>query len=58
MTAISWTDVGLIWVYCIVWIFIEDWAKLAVYNRFRRSSPRHRGFLDILGTHVHPQARS
>jgi H+-transporting ATPase len=58
MTAISWTDVGLIWVYCIVWIFIEDWAKLAVYNRFRRSSPRHRGFLNILGTHVHPQARS
>jgi len=40
ITPIGWSDVGLIWGYCIVWIFIEDWAKLAVYDHFRRSAPR------------------
>ncbi len=30
---ISWANAGLIWAYCIVWIFIEDWAKLLVYRR-------------------------
>ena len=53
ITPIGWGDVGLIWVYCIVWIFIEDLAKLAVYNRFRRSSPRHRSFLDMLALPLH-----
>ncbi|MEJ2687041.1 MAG: plasma-membrane proton-efflux P-type ATPase, partial [Gammaproteobacteria bacterium] len=24
VTAISWTDIGLLWVYCLVWVFIED----------------------------------
>ncbi|MEJ2479367.1 MAG: HAD-IC family P-type ATPase [Acidihalobacter sp.] len=53
ITPIGWGDVGLIWVYCIVWIFIEDLAKLAVYNRFRGSSPRHRSFLDTLARPLH-----
>jgi H+-transporting ATPase len=57
ITPIGWGDVALIWVYCIVWIFIEDWAKLAVYNRFRRSSPRHRSFLAILGGGLHSHSR-
>ncbi|PCI45518.1 MAG: plasma-membrane proton-efflux P-type ATPase [Proteobacteria bacterium] len=38
ITPIGWFDVGLIWAYCIVWIFIEDWAKLAVYRYFNRCS--------------------
>ncbi len=38
ITPIGWSDVGLVWIYCIVWIFIEDRAKLAVYNYFNRSS--------------------
>jgi H+-transporting ATPase len=53
ITPIGWGDVGLIWIYCFVWIFIEDLAKLAVYNRFRRSSPRHRSFLDTLARPLH-----
>ncbi|MGE4355207.1 plasma-membrane proton-efflux P-type ATPase [Halothiobacillus sp.] len=56
ITPIGWSDVALIWAYCIVWIFIEDWAKLAVYNRFNRSSPRHRSFLGNLNTPLHPHA--
>lgn len=56
ITPIGWSDVALIWAYCIVWIFIEDRAKLAVYNRFNRSSPRHRSFLGNLNTPLHPHA--
>ena len=58
MTALGWSDVGLIWAYCIVWIFIEDRAKLAVYRRFSRTSTPHRNFLHVLGTRVHPHAPS
>jgi H+-transporting ATPase len=54
---IRWFDVGLIWVYCIVWIFIEDWAKLAVYKRFQRISPRHQSFLGTVGRHLHSHGK-
>jgi H+-transporting ATPase len=30
--AIPWSYVGLVWGYCLVWLFIEDWAKLQVYK--------------------------
>ena len=32
VTAIPWSYVGYIWLYCIVWIFIEDGVKRVVYN--------------------------
>ncbi len=54
---IGWGDVGLIWAYCLVWIFIEDRVKLAVYTRFHRTSVRHRSFLDTLGTRLHSHSR-
>ncbi len=38
ITPIGWSDAGIVWIYCIVWIFIEDRAKLAVYKYFNRSS--------------------
>ncbi len=57
ITPISWTSVGLIWVYCIVWIFVEDVAKLAVYRHLDRTSPRHRSFLSTLGQSLHSHAR-
>ncbi|MDY0329735.1 MAG: plasma-membrane proton-efflux P-type ATPase [Thiomonas sp.] len=45
---IGWSAVGLIWVYCLFWAFVEDLAKLAVYRHFDRSAPRHRDFLHLL----------
>jgi H+-transporting ATPase len=33
VTAIPWSWVGYIWAYCLIWIFVEDWAKLKVYER-------------------------
>lgn len=37
MAGIPWIDVALIWGYCIVWVFIEDQAKLGVYRRLERA---------------------
>jgi H+-transporting ATPase len=48
IASITWSNVGLIWAYCIVWIFIEDLAKLAVYRRLDMQSKRHRSFLRIV----------
>jgi H+-transporting ATPase len=47
VTPIPWSYVGLIWAYCIVWIFIEDGAKLAVYRHMDMGAPGHRRFLHL-----------
>jgi H+-transporting ATPase len=43
--AIPWSYIGLIWLYCLVWIFIEDFAKLRVYRHLDLDTPRHQTFL-------------
>ncbi|NOY69388.1 MAG: plasma-membrane proton-efflux P-type ATPase [Deltaproteobacteria bacterium] len=53
VTPIPWSYIGLIWAYCIVWIFIEDAIKLAVYRHIERTGPRHRRFLDLLKGSMH-----
>jgi H+-transporting ATPase len=47
MTAIPWSYVALIWGYCLVWLFVEDFAKRLVYAHLDASGPRHRRFLDV-----------
>lgn len=47
VTAIPWTYIGLVWLYCIAWIFIEDWVKLRVYHHLDMDTARHRNFLTI-----------
>lgn len=32
VTPVSWAQIGFVWAYCLVWIFLEDRAKLAVYS--------------------------
>jgi H+-transporting ATPase len=54
VTPISWPEIALVWGYSIVWSFVTDAAKVSVYRRFERTSARHRGFLRLLGTRVHP----
>ncbi len=43
---IAWKYVGFVWAYCLVWVFIEDWAKLHVYRHLELSAKRHRKFLE------------
>jgi H+-transporting ATPase len=46
VTSIPWSYVALVWVYCLVWLFLEDFAKRLVYAHLNAAVPRHRGFLD------------
>ena len=56
IASIPWTYIALIWVYCLIWVVVEDRAKLSVYNRLRRTSAHHRSFLDTVGYRVHAQS--
>jgi len=35
---ITWEYIGLIWAYCLFWVFIENVLKLAVYHHFEQES--------------------
>jgi len=54
VTPIPWSYIGYIWAYCIVWIFIEDWAKQQVYHHLKLSAKHHRRFLSRLKERIHP----
>ena len=43
---IPWSYIGLIWVYCIVWVFIEDQVKRHLYNHLEMGGKHHKRFLD------------
>jgi H+-transporting ATPase len=53
VTAIPWIYVGLVWGYCLIWVFIEDWAKLNVYHHLGLTGKRHMSFLDRLREPLH-----
>ncbi len=48
ITPISWSIVGFIWLYCLVWIFIEDAMKIMVYRHLDHGHKRHRHFLQTV----------
>ncbi len=48
VTPIPWLWVGVIFVYCIAWLFIEDLAKLIVYRHLELGSKHHKKFLGTL----------
>ncbi len=54
ITPIHWRAVGVIWAYCIVWLFMGDMAKLAVLRRLEMRSPRHISFLQVVKKWLHP----
>jgi H+-transporting ATPase len=54
ITPISWRSVGIIWAYCLVWLFMGDQAKLAVYRHMAMASPRHRSFLHFVKRRLNP----
>ena len=53
---IAWKYVGFVWLYCLVWVFIEDWAKLHVYRHLELRTKRHRKFLDRIKEPLHSHA--
>jgi H+-transporting ATPase len=52
---ISWADIGIVWGYCLVWMFLNDWVKKQVYHHLDTSSKYHRAFLERIHQPLHPQ---
>lgn len=53
VTPISWDYIGLIWAYCLFWVFIEDGLKLWVYRHLQHKSGPHGHFLSYLRNSLH-----
>ncbi len=53
VTPIPWSYIGWIWMYCIVWTFIEDAMKLVVYRHMERTGSRHKNFMSFLRSSMH-----
>jgi H+-transporting ATPase len=56
VTRLPWYYVGIVWGYCLVWVFVEDWAKLGVYRHLGLIGKHHRGFLERIQAPLHPHA--
>jgi len=54
ITPIHWRAVGIIWAYCIAWLFMGDLAKLTVLRHLEMSGRRHKTFLQVLKHCTHP----
>jgi H+-transporting ATPase len=54
---LPWIYVGYVWAYCLIWVFIEDWAKMHVYHLLGLSGSHHRSFLDRLTEPLHPHGQ-
>ncbi len=53
VTPISWSIAGIVWAYCLAWIFIEDWAKLIVYRHLSLTGSHHRALLRPIQRPLH-----
>jgi H+-transporting ATPase len=60
VTPIPWSYVGLVWVYCLAWMFLNDWVKQQVYHHLNVTGRHHRNFLDRLqqSFHTHGYSRN
>jgi H+-transporting ATPase len=50
---IAWKCVGFVWIYCLVWVLIEDWAKVHVYRHLELGGKNHRKFLGRVQETLH-----
>ncbi|RKZ64070.1 MAG: plasma-membrane proton-efflux P-type ATPase [Gammaproteobacteria bacterium] len=53
VTPISWEYIGLIWAYCLFWVFVEDGLKLLVYRHLKHKTQKHSHFLSRLKGSLH-----
>jgi H+-transporting ATPase len=54
MTPISWTDIGIIWLYDIAWFVVMDVAKLGTYKLIEHRAAHQRRFLHVMKKPLHP----
>jgi H+-transporting ATPase len=48
ITPIHWRAVGIIWAYCIAWLFMGDLTKLEVLKHLNMGGSRHVNFLRLV----------
>jgi H+-transporting ATPase len=58
VTPIPWIYIGMVWAYCLIFMFINDWVKLQVYHHLNLSGKHHRTFLDRLQQSLHPHGHT
>ena len=54
MTPIGWAEIGLIWLYNIVWFLAMDLAKLGTYRLIEHRGSHQRQFLTAMNQWLHP----
>jgi H+-transporting ATPase len=50
---IGWLEIALVWAYSIVWSFVTDWAKVAVYRHMDLQGRHHSRFLAAVRMPLH-----
>ncbi|MGR9046012.1 MAG: hypothetical protein ACU83N_11990 [Gammaproteobacteria bacterium] len=58
VTPRSWRYIGLIWAYCLFWVFIEEGLKLWVYRHLEHKTSRRSHFLTRLKGTLHAHSRN
>ena len=56
VASIPWSYVGLVWVYCLARLFINDWIKVHVYRHLDLRGKRHQSFLEHAQQPLHPHS--
>jgi H+-transporting ATPase len=54
VTPISWGEIGIIWAYCLLWMFVADQVKVATYRHLDLTGGHHRRFVARLAEAFHP----
>ncbi len=53
VASIPWSYVGLVWAYCLAWMFVNDWIKVHVYRHLDLRSRQHKSFLEQVQQPLH-----
>ncbi len=54
MPALSWSVVGLVWVYNIIWMLVADFTKLGVHRLMDSQAVHQSRFLRTVNASLHP----
>jgi len=52
--SITWGEAGVVWIYCILWVFVNDWVKVRVYKHLELNTPRHQDFIALTQKNLGP----
>jgi H+-transporting ATPase len=56
--ALPWGLIGLVWVYNIVWMFIQDFIKVGVYHMIEDRAKHRQRYLKTVNQPLHPSGHT